>query len=51
MASNKRLKKAVRERMARTGERYTTAREIVLAKLAKDATPYPSTTDSAKEKP
>jgi hypothetical protein len=33
MAKNKKLNKAVRDRMARTGERYTTARMHILAKL------------------
>ncbi len=33
MASNKKLKKAVRARMAETGETYTVARAAVLAML------------------
>lgn len=32
MSQNKKLKKAIRERMKRTGERYTTARMHVIAK-------------------
>lgn len=33
MGTNRKLKKAIRARMARTGERYTTARLHILAKL------------------
>jgi hypothetical protein len=33
MASSKKLKKAARERMKRTGERYTTARMEILKEL------------------
>src|SRR2546430_17620067 len=39
MTSQKHLKQLVRDRMARTGEAYTTARRHVLAKAARDSAP------------
>jgi len=38
-ASNRKLKKAIRERMKRTGETYSTARMHILKKLAEKETP------------
>ena len=33
---DRKLRKAIRERMARTGERYTTARMHILAKIERE---------------
>lgn len=47
---NKRLTKAIRERMSVTGERYTTARMHILARLARDKE-APIDTAGAREGP
>src|SRR5439155_11520054 len=41
MTDQKKLKQLVRDRMARTGESYTTARRHVLTRAARGATPAP----------